>query len=361
MTYKIYNIHDILIVAISNDVSFTSEIDAHLGFFSVLDNVNNVSNADIIINPFSVFDINEHNKDFVFDDYFFSNNFLVRKSIGLGINILDEKHLYYFSKLFLPINLIIQFGLLKKGFSFIHCAAFIINGKSFLLPAFGGVGKTSIMSFFAAKGAKIFGDDLCIVGKGQMYAYPQDMSIYDYHCKIFSNLPVSVHKYFFKRKVLLSILSPIMFFGPTVRKAVNFFLAKYYGECLNVKLNSVFGNNCISESSSIDFIIQLNKKSNLSPIIMNLEPVNISDLSKFCTSVVINEWNHYFNHLLLIDSCSGPNSAFSIDLFFKQTNEVILKSFTNIVSYKVEIDSKNSPEKVNIDFSNILSRLSSTD
>jgi hypothetical protein len=357
MKYNIYNIHDILLIAVSIDVSFGAEIEAHLSNFFIEKNVTNIDTADIIINSFDTFVFDEFDSKIIFDDYVFNNNFIIRNSVGFASNILAEKHIYYFSKLFLPINLIIQLALLKKGYSFIHCAAFIFEGKSFLLPAFGGVGKTSILSHFAAKGAKIYGDDLCIIGDGKMFSYPQDMSIYDYHCKIFSILPKYVHYYFLKRKIILKILSPFNLFGSKIKKIVNVFMARFFGECLNVPLINVFGNNCIATSSSIDYFIKLNKKADSIPVIMNLNKIKKNELAKFCTSVVINEWNNYFNTLLLIDACSGFNESFSLEIFFKKTNEIILQNINNSDTYEIEIDSKLNPDLVNTNFNNILSNL----
>jgi hypothetical protein len=358
MKFNIYNIYGIISLAVSKELPFLNEIDSHLKFFLLEDDFFDLNNCEVLINSFENFKFDKNENQIVFDDYAFNNNFLIRESAGLAIGIINKRHEYYFSRLFLPVNLIIQLALLKKGFSFVHCASFRVGEKSFILPAFGGVGKTSILSFFAEKGEKIFGDDLCIIGNQMIYAYPQDMSIYDYHCKIFSNLPKNVHNYFFKRKIVKFLLSPLNILGSIPKKISNIFLARFFGECLNVSLERVFGKNCISGPSKIDFIIKLNKKTskNLDKD-MTLKFIDKIELAKFCTSVVINEWNNYFNLLLLIDSCLPNKANFSIELFFKTTNDIISQNFSNTPMYEINIDTSSSPDYINLNFNKIINTI----
>ena len=52
------------------------------------------------------------------------------------------------------------------------------------------------------KGAKLFGDDLIIIGNGRVLGYPQDFSVYPYHVSLLGLEAVSyTHLDVYKRQV----------------------------------------------------------------------------------------------------------------------------------------------------------------
>lgn len=354
--YNFYNIHNIIRICVSNDISYINDIDSHLIFFKDKigwDNPETVS--DVVIKSFESFSFDDSKNEIFFDDYVFNNNFLIRTAAKFAVNLSNNRLDFFMSNLTLPINLILQLALLKKGYSFLHCASMSVNNTSFLLPAFGGVGKTSIISSFASEGEKIFGDDLCIVGHNRVYSYPQDMSIYEYHLKIFNNLPNKAFSYFKKRNFIKLLISPFTFFGKKVNKLINIVLSRYYPEAINIPLIDVFGKKCISDSQEINYIIKLNKSSFKDSL--ELENLNKDKFVEFCSSVVLNEWNHYYNILFLLDASIGNKDTFSIEKFFKDTSDVFKENFDNAKLYEFNINYKTKPSEVNDNFKNILNNL----
>ena len=87
------------------------------------------------------------------------------------------------------------------------------------------------------------------------------MSIYDYHLKLFKNLPTRAFTYFKKRNLIKLLTSPFTLFGKNANKLVNILISRYYPEAINIPLIDVFGKNCISDSHEINYIIKLNKSS----------------------------------------------------------------------------------------------------
>jgi len=101
-------------------------------------------------------------------------------------------------------NFLIQLLLLRMGKSFIHGLGVEVQGRGFIFPALGGVGKTILVSKLRKmKGFKFFGDDYIIIDKNSnMFSYPSDFSIYPYHIPIFPELKHTIFSnYLFKRKL----------------------------------------------------------------------------------------------------------------------------------------------------------------
>lgn len=87
-------------------------------------------------------------------------------------------------------NLWLQCLLVDRGMSLVHSAGIELNAKGVVFPAFGGVGKTTLVSQLRGLGGlKFFGDDYVIVGPdGTMLCYPSDVSVYQYHLGLFPEL-----------------------------------------------------------------------------------------------------------------------------------------------------------------------------
>tara|TARA_B100002052_G_C15875243_1_gene596649 strand:+ start:88 stop:1164 length:1077 start_codon:yes stop_codon:yes gene_type:complete len=354
--YNFYNIHNIIRMCVSKDISYVNDIDSHLNFFKDKSGWENPeTKSDIVIKSFESFSYDDSRNEIFFDDYVFNNNFLIRSATKFAVNLSSSRLKFFMSNLTLPINLILQLALLKKGYSFLHCAAMSVDNKSFLLPAFGGVGKTSIISSFASEGEKIFGDDLCIIGNNRVYSYPQDMSIYEYHLKIFNNLPNMAFSYFRKRNFIKSLILPFTFFGKKANKLINIVLSRYYPEAINIPLVDVFGKKCISDAQDINYIIKLNKSSYNDSL--KLDNLNKDRFVEFCSSVVLNEWSHYYNILFLLEASVANKNTFSIEKFFKDTSDVFKENFDNANLYEFNINYKTKPSDINNNFKKILNSL----
>ncbi len=120
----------------------------------------------------------------IISDYYYSDNWLNIPVHKTCFNLTGKTIEVYCDKLLLPINLLVHLALQRKGYSLIHAAGFEINNRAFLLPAFGGIGKTTLVAGLLFSGGKLYGDDLCIIGKNKIYPYPIDFSVYPYHIQI---------------------------------------------------------------------------------------------------------------------------------------------------------------------------------
>lgn len=85
------------------------------------------------------------------------------------------------------IMMLLEYCLLSNGATFIHSAGVAKEGKAFVFPSWGGVGKTaSVAKLVRENGYKLLGDDLVIVDKkGNVYAFPKKFVLYAYHRNLF--------------------------------------------------------------------------------------------------------------------------------------------------------------------------------
>ena len=77
----------------------------------------------------------------------------------------------------------LQCSLLDRNAALIHASGFSVDGKGVLLPAWGGVGKSTIMSRAVLHGkAKFLTDDHAVIdADGQMYLHTLPIHAYVYH------------------------------------------------------------------------------------------------------------------------------------------------------------------------------------
>lgn len=83
----------------------------------------------------------------------------------------------------LSIPYLLQLGLVRTGRSFVHSAAVAYRSRAFIFPAFGGVGKTLLVSQLLSKeGFRLLGDDLCVVSQdGLATSYARPFCLYEHH------------------------------------------------------------------------------------------------------------------------------------------------------------------------------------
>lgn len=77
---------------------------------------------------------------------------------------------------------LVQLALLSRQSTFCHSSAIERNGEAILFPAWGGTGKTGLMSRYVAKGWNFLADDLCVLqSNGRASIHPLPLHIYRYH------------------------------------------------------------------------------------------------------------------------------------------------------------------------------------
>jgi hypothetical protein len=84
----------------------------------------------------------------------------------------------------------LSYLLIYNGYTFLHAAAVAKDGSAFILPSWGGVGKTaSVVKLIREHDYQLLGDDLVILGRnGDVYAFPKVFVLYAYHKNLFPEI-----------------------------------------------------------------------------------------------------------------------------------------------------------------------------
>lgn len=240
-------------------------------------------------------------------------------------------------------NLWIQVLLLKQSMSFIHSAGAEINGKGFLFPAFGGVGKTMLISHLRKlDNFKFFGDDFVIVNeKGEMLSYPSDFSIYDYHLNFFSEIKNTSHNNFLLRRKYFAwffwIKKVINFISKRIHISSGPLLSGWNNSYVKVPASSLIPKSKIGYKVPLHATIFLERYSGDKIIVENMSH---EELVKMITSILNIEFQHgisYFNALITATNIDSAD-------FYKKQKEIIENALSKTKCYKLRLPQKLDPE-----------------
>lgn len=329
---EFYNIHNFIKIKISQ------------GKLNLVDGYNHyLRHFQITGEPFEInYEVEEFSKFILPKDYFVAGDVLGFKN---GISLPREKYAIIFDGEKVreyttyanrATNLWLQTLLLKQGLSFIHGAGVEINGKGVVFPAFGGAGKTILISELRKfDNFKFFGDDYVIVDKNRnMFSYPSDFSIYPFHLPIFSELEHSVFsRYLFRRK--------IFGFYYNGKRAINFIwrrlsrrgvplLRGWNADYVKVPVVKLISDKNIGCQTKLTAAIFLSRYSGHE---IHVEEIPLDQLTQFTDGILWLESQHAMPYLSVL-------AAFGlIDLsnFAKNQHDVLKNCFTHIKRFRILI------------------------
>ncbi len=343
-----YNIHGLVTLQVKGNRQLIQNVDLHLWAFKVKTESKYTS---IKILPYA--DYRQEKNGLVTDDWVFTKNFAIRSTTKFAIGFRKGSLYMFADSLDIPINLLIQIMLLRRKCSFIHAAGFKTQNQSGIVLAAGpGAGKTSFTAVADKLGWATLGDDLCIVGNGKVWSYPQALSIYPYHMKIFNNFSWKIRnklqliRFFGKLGDLLSNKrSP---YAKFLRVFINFFINKN----LNLSTIEVLKNGSILESIDISkFIYMTRNFKNSKSTIRTFKSRDFSDIM----TILWHEWHNSFHEILLIDSYLYSGRL--LDSLFIETKRVFEKEFRLKKIIEINIPNILKSEELLGEFSGIIKRL----
>ena len=317
---KYYDIHGLLRIYVKGDAQLLSGVDLHIGAFEVASN-EIVSSVRIL--PYENLPKKAGGKSS--DDWQFVDGYAIRESQRVAFGFEGPILYFYGDRLHIPLNLLLQLALLKVDCTFVHAAGLVSKEKGILLPAAPGTGKTTTVAIMLRKHNSLLGDDLCILGKGKIWSYPQSLSIYPYHLAVLPKLPWSIRQNL-KFKLVADSLMKKLFSGRSyVARGIRLMYALTTRPCMSLDPRDVFGHNCLAESANLSSVILIERNFSFSDL--NIEPV-ISSVADELTSILWHEWHSYFHELLLFDALLyGPDW---IEGLFSKTKFVLNSLFEGI-------------------------------
>jgi hypothetical protein len=310
--YKIFNIHNLVKVKISNSVSENvySQIKFQIGYFEVNDD-DFECKYNIEVRPYSDKAPEDFNVGPIFHDYFFKpKKILNQKKKKFSVESVNGGFIIYTDHPIL-INIYIQMLLYRDGYTFVHAAAVTNqNNEVILFPGAGGVGKTALLGeLFKSKGYRILGDDLILINRnGQCLSFPRDFVLKDYHKDVYPeifNKPGNTMGFGNKIKHLLkNIIKALPFFESTKRmlkkkslyaKVLSFFPLP--NEYLTVPVKDIFGESAIIDHGNLSKIIFLERTGGQN---FKFDEIEEDSLTNRIFSIIHREWEEYLSELVVM-------------------------------------------------------------
>ena len=340
-----FNIHDLVKIKIRTKIN--SKIDIALKHFrefeeQFLDD----KNIDIFIYDYSECPTFK-NYDVISKYYYHSNNYLNILDEKICFNFIDKPLTVYCDSYIIPLNFLVELVLLRKNHSLIHSAAVQYNNKNYLFTAFGGIGKTTLVSAVIDKGGRLFGDDMVIVNEKEVLSYPLDFSVYPYHLgilkikdkKMINELKkIKLLDNVFKSRIskllifIINLMRKRGYISVPPRRIFNFIEKGGY---ISVPPRRIFNSNCIAEKGQIGEIYYLSRvKNDLSKI--TIEKIDPIDLAKICTNILFQEWHQ---SMLILYVYSGV-SKFSLDSIYNKISTLFRRIFTQHECHQIKIPNK---------------------
>lgn len=217
-----------------------------------------------------------------------------------------------------------QLALLRSNAALAHCSAIEKNGNAILFPAWGGVGKTSIMGRYIDDGWRFIADDSCIIcADGTAFTHPLPMHIYKYHAvqspaivdKMLKNVPA-------RDRFLWNFIS--RFKRPDK-------LVRWIGP------DKVFGKDKLGQNGKIQKVIHLHRIKH--SVDFQIQQTTPPDLARVMASTILDEINGLVD--LSIGSNSGNLSGTSIipDVsgIYTKTADIYAKAFSSACCFMLSL------------------------
>lgn len=327
---KYFNIHDLVNIKIETNID--NKFDTILFQLREFE-VGSLADQDVDIFIYDYFRCPVLNNPVVLSEYYFyENNYLNIPSLRFCFNFIDSPLKLYCDLFSIPISMLVELILLKKEYSLIHSAAVHYKGNNYLLPAFGGVGKTTTISEILKRGGKLFGDDMVIMKGNEILSYPLDFTIYPYHLGF---LGIKDKKILFQFKIT-EILNKITDYLKKYRyklfKLMILIFDHYKLPYINISPKILFGDNCVIKKGFINEIYFISKINNNFPDI-TITQIESIDLAEICANILLQEWH---GSMSILYTYSGL-STFSLNSIFIKIREIFANTFINYKCHQIII------------------------
>ena len=216
----------------------------------------------------------------------------------------------------------VQMMLLRKGAAFCHSSAIVRDGKGILFPAWGGVGKTGIMSLYLEEGWQFLSDDFCILDQhGGMYLHPMPMHIYKFH------------------EMQCESLAKRMLAGCTPKERFLWTLCRGWKKPDRlvrwISPEKVFGRDNLSRQAQLRVIVQLHRSGECREI--EIHPCSEADVARSLTNILLDEINNIVELSLFTHSCMDSGLIPNLSNLYQTIYQTYYSAFSGKPCYRVSI------------------------
>ncbi len=221
--------------------------------------------------------------------------------------------------------------LLKNQSSFAHCSAVEKAGQAVLFPAWGGVGKTGVMSRYIDDGWKFLSDDSCIIADdGTIHIHPLPMHIYKYH-------EVQSGELVKKMSSQFNTFDKFLWrFMGQVKKPDK--LVRWIGA------DKVFGKENISTRGTISTVIHMHKHIQCDTF--KLKQTMPQEVAALMANTILNEINNLANTSIVVHSSQPIDLIPDIAELHRRIINIYSRAFKKASCYTIAIPIKATAEDI---------------
>lgn len=278
---------------------------------------------------------------------YYSNGIYVdiQQKIALGFDdcILDVWTIAGSRNISIPF--LIQSLLLTQNKTYVHGAAVDVEGCGVLLPAFGGIGKTSFISqAVKRKGVRTLGDDMIIVtDQGKLEPFLRPFVLYKYHKPLFP-------EFFAENQIKYKPLTLTWRIYNRVRSVLANKLGRDWHQPDNIVRTGYIPvtpsrvlpkSALLSDPTGLDYVYILQRASSNSKI--EVHSIDADHAIRFMLNVTYHEW---YSQLRLLFSWLTHRSV-SIAVYFTQVREILKSAISHSYSMNlISIPHDMSPSEI---------------
>lgn len=217
----------------------------------------------------------------------------------------------------------------------IHGAAVEHDGEVYLMPSWGGVGKTAtVCEFVRNHGWKLLGDDLIIIRDGCAYPFLKPFVIYPYHKDVFPEVFASVQNHIIKNNTVSRFMSKMI---PSIKRILRrfpglmAFFRKHNPQSIRISPYELFSSDQLSKGGKPVRTIWLERSCSDK---LQLKSVDISEIvSKTITVTSCELFTSKLNDFYQMCGCG----LFNYDETINQMYGIIHQTFNNTECMTLEI------------------------
>lgn len=206
-----------------------------------------------------------------------------------------------------------QYALLKCSNSLIHASGFSVEGRGVLLPAWGGVGKSMLVSRAVLHGvAKFIADDYAVIDKkGMMYLNMLPIHIYAYHLEQDKKLEKRIFEQWTRVDRIQWLLSKIF----RAHKAVRW-----------ISPEVIFGRENLALSAPIEHVIVLYRGKTQDFV---WEPCSAEEAARPCVGIIMSEIKDFSARIARAEAGWHQSLLFSLRDIHKLIFDIYVSAFSN--------------------------------
>ena len=265
-------------------------------------------------------------------DFFRKAQRAIRKSWRYFHTHNRSAYLHYLKRFVFYVYMpLVEMILLKNHASLAHCSAVEKENRVVLFAAWGGVGKTGIMSRYLNGDWKFLADDSCIItDEGIAYIHPLPMHIYKYHETQ-------------SRELVKKMLSQSSMFDKLLWRTLSF-IKKPDKLVRWVSADKVFGNDKISTQGNVSTVIHMHKQVGYDTF--KLETIAPNQVSKLMANTMLDEINNLANTAIVVHSCKPSNFIPDISHLHRCITDIYSSAFRKANCYTIAIPKHATAESI---------------